>query len=230
MENTAEGKQKTIGHHGVFARHWFSLVFVLALILSVGATAYRVFAVKSYFIELETVCSPETEACFAWDVCDTEDGFCGEEDVPIDTEYYKYVERPASAFPAECASGSMEAPICADLSCLPGESDCTETFCGEETAEEGDVCVGPGYSVPEPIEESMEGESADASDDTMGEGGLTEDDMSDVGIEAERADTPSIEGGTLDMSVTGDAEESASPRTVEPTAGEVESTGVSERI
>lgn len=213
MENTTKEKQETV-EQGVFFRHWFSLVFVFALVFSVGATAYRVFASKSYSIEIETVCSPETEACFARDICDTEDGFCEEGDAPTDTEYYKYIERRASAFPAECMRGSMDMPICADLSCLPGESDCKETLCSEETLAEGDVCVGPGYSVPE----SMEGENEDASNDTVddetpleGDDLMERDaggsDVIDTEIEAEGERELSVEGIAPGISDTGESEQ-----------------------
>ena len=50
-------------------------VFV-AVALSIFATFYRIFIVSDYFVDVETVCSPETEAALRG-VCDTEDGSWG---------------------------------------------------------------------------------------------------------------------------------------------------------
>lgn len=127
---------------------WFFGIFFLAVFLSVSATFYRVFIARNYFVDAETTCSPEREACFARDLCDTEDRTCSEGDTPTETSYYKIVERKASDFPETCASGSADSLLCADISCRPGETECTETFCSDETVPEGERCVGPGF-VPE---------------------------------------------------------------------------------
>ncbi|MGB2791150.1 MAG: hypothetical protein WBC29_01205 [Candidatus Moraniibacteriota bacterium] len=148
-----------------FQSRWFFWVFFLAVFLSVFATFYRVFIAKNYLVDIETACSPETEACFARDICDTEDQTCAEGDTPTGTSYYKTVERKAFAFPEACASGSLDSPLCADLSCRSGEVDCTETFCSDETVPEGETCVGPGV-VPE---ESMTPDESALEDEESGD-------------------------------------------------------------
>lgn len=129
---------------------WFFGIFFALIFLSISATFYRVFIARDYLVTVETICSPEAQSCFARDVCDTEDQVCSEGDTPTETSYYKIVERKAFAFPETCASGSADSPLCADMSCRPGEAECTETFCADETVPEGERCMGPGF-VPEDI-------------------------------------------------------------------------------
>ena len=142
---------------------WFFGIFFALIFLSISATFYRVFIARDYLVTVETICSPEAQSCFARDVCDTEDQVCSEGDTPTETSYYKIVERKAFAFPETCASGSADSPLCADMSCRPGEAECTETFCSDETVPEGERCVGPGF-VPEDI--MAPDDSAAPSDDT----------------------------------------------------------------
>lgn len=122
---------------------WFFILFFSALSLSVGATFYRMFVARDYVVTMETVCDPSVSTCFARDMCETEDGVCGENDSPVETMYYKIVERKAYAFPEVCATGSLEDEECANLSCRLGEADCSETLCSEETLPEGETCRGP---------------------------------------------------------------------------------------
>ena len=142
---------------------WFFGIFFALIFLSISATFYRVFIARDYLVTVETICSPEAQSCFARDVCDTEDQVCSEGDTPTETSYYKIVERKAFAFPETCASGSADSPLCADMSCRPGEASCTETFCSDEAVPEGERCVGPGF-VPEDI--MAPDDSAAPSDDT----------------------------------------------------------------
>jgi len=164
---------------------WFFGIFFFSVALSVFATFYRIFIARDYLVDIEVTCSPERSACFARDICDTEDESCGEEDVPTETSYYKTVERKAYAFPEACASGSLDAPECADLSCRPGEAECTETFCSDDTVPEGETCVGPGF-VPEDVAPSPD-ESA------LEDGGTTEDSGDDVPMEDSPEERDSVQ-------------------------------------
>lgn len=122
---------------------WFFILFFGAILLSVAATFYRTFIARDYLILMETVCDPSASVCFARDICDTEEGICVEGSVPVETVYYKLVERKAFAFPEVCATGSLEAEECIDLSCRPDEAECSETLCFEEIVPEGETCRGP---------------------------------------------------------------------------------------
>ena len=165
-----DGEEKNINTENVqdagsrekIRSRWFFGIFFALILLSVSATFYRVFIARDYLVTVETLCSPETQSCFARDICDTEDQTCSEGDTPTETSYYKIVERKAFAFPETCASGSADSPLCADMSCRPGEAECTETFCADETVPEGERCMGPGF-VPEDI--TAPDDSAAPSDD-----------------------------------------------------------------
>ena len=122
---------------------WFFILFFSAFSLSVATTFYRIFVARDYLVIIETVCDPSISTCFARDMCETEDGVCGENDAPVETMYYKIVERKAYAFPEVCATGSLDDEECANLSCRLGEADCSETLCSEETLPEGETCRGP---------------------------------------------------------------------------------------
>ena len=146
-----EGKASSVGS---FLNRWFFLMFFLVAATSVAATFYRIFIARDYFVLMETVCDPSASACFARDICETEDGMCAEGDVPVETEYYKIVERKAFSFPEVCATGSLENEICADVSCRPGEGECSETLCSKETVPEGETCFGPDAIVGTDSDES----------------------------------------------------------------------------
>ncbi len=193
MDGKVIKAEEGIGGRRSFSSRWFFVVFFVAIFLSVGATYYRIFVARNYAVTLETVCDPAVSACFARDICETEDGVCGEGDTPIETAYYKIVERKASAFPEVCAFGSLEDPTCADLSCRSDEADCTETMCDDETVPEGESCVGPGFVPsndvePEEMNESEGDETANEEDASPlegelpqeGEGSVTEPEKGDM--------------------------------------------------
>lgn len=167
-ERSAESVQVEENREKIRSR-WFFVVFFSMIFLSISATFYRVFIARDYFVTLETPCSPETQSCFARDICDTEDQACSDGDTPTGTSYYKIVERKAFAFPETCASGSANPSLCADMSCRPNEAACTETFCSDGTAPEGERCVGPGF-VPEdttmPDDSAIEGSGTE--EDSVG--------------------------------------------------------------
>lgn len=137
---------------------WFFILFFGAILLSVAATFYRTFIARDYLILMETVCDPSASVCFARDICDTEEGICVEGSVPVETVYYKLVERKAFAFPEVCATGSLEAEECIDLSCRPDEDDCSEMLCSGEIVPAGEVCFGPGVVIEA---EGVEGADAE---------------------------------------------------------------------
>lgn len=146
MEDASKNEEKA-SSVGSFLNRWFFLIFFLVAATSVAATFYRIFIARDYFVLMETVCDPSASACFARDICETEDGMCAEGDVPVETEYYKIVERKAFSFPEVCATGSLENELCADVSCRPGEDECSETFCSEEIVPGGETCFGPDAGV-----------------------------------------------------------------------------------
>lgn len=169
---------------------WFFGIFFALIFLSISATFYRVFIARDYLVTVETICSPEAQSCFARDVCDTEDQVCSEGDTPTETSYYKIVERKAFAFPETCASGSADSPLCADMSCRPGEASCTETFCSDEAVPEGERCVGPGF-VPE--------DTTAPDDSAVEDDGTEEDSMNQPLTSTEKSLEENEDGNTVPM-------------------------------
>ena len=116
----------------------FLAVFFGAVLLSIFFTWYKYFVSLDYYIQAESRCNPESEACFMT-VCDPEE----DEECPEDeferARYYKLIRKKAYLFPA-C---DPENPHCPPLKCSFGERNCEETFCSEELLEEGIVCSDP---------------------------------------------------------------------------------------
>ncbi len=106
-------------------------VFVIALILSVGATYYRYVIKRDYIIFAHAPCDPKTESCF-YVPCEEGDTEC----IPADIEYYKKINK--KAFNIELCDS--ESPDCKPLVCKDGEKDCKIASCTEENVEEGESC------------------------------------------------------------------------------------------
>jgi len=121
-------------------------VFFAAIIFAVGASYYKYFVAKDYFVKMETECDPMSEVCFVFE-CDPEsDPECPAE-VEERVSYYKYVNKKAFAIPL-CDPENEE---CASLQCSADE-DCEEIFCSEETVDEGTTCNDPGQYARENAE------------------------------------------------------------------------------
>jgi hypothetical protein len=103
-------------------------VFVIALIISVGATYYRYVVKRDYIIFAHAPCDPKIESCFYYE--------CEEGDAECEIEYYKKIEK--KAFNIELCDS--ENPDCQPLVCEPNEADCEITSCTEENVEDGELC------------------------------------------------------------------------------------------
>ena len=103
-------------------------VFVVALIISVGATYYRYVVKRDYIIFAHVECDPKTESCFY--------ATCEGTDCPTEIEYYKKINK--KAFNIELCDS--ESPDCKPLVCQPNEADCEITACTEENIEGEEVC------------------------------------------------------------------------------------------
>jgi hypothetical protein len=103
-------------------------VFVIALIISVGATYYRYVVNRDYIIFAHVECDPKIESCFYTP--------CEGIDCPAEIEYYKKINK--KAFNIELCDS--ENPECQPLVCQPNEKDCEITNCTADNVEEGEVC------------------------------------------------------------------------------------------
>ena len=112
-------------------------VFVVALIISVGATYYRYVVKRDYIIFAHVECDPKVESCF-YIPCEEGDIEC----VPADIEYYKKINKKAFNIKL-CDS---ENPDCKPLVCQPNEADCEIISCSADNVEEGEECSTPETS------------------------------------------------------------------------------------
>lgn len=126
------------------------LIFIAALIFSVGLTFFKFFILRDYTIQSQVECDPYTEVCFTYH-CDPTAEECSGDSV-ADTSYYKLLDRNAKNIPL-CNPAEES---CASLACPEGEVGCVITFCDvsvDETAE----CTNPEeYSAENPVVEISE--------------------------------------------------------------------------
>lgn len=140
-------------------------VFLGLIIISVGATYWRIMIQKDYIIESQVDCDPYAEACFVWE-CDPDSDIEGEKctgDPESDIWYFKVAKRNAGKIPL-CDPNTDEA--CQPMLCEPGEKDCEEIFCAEDLleAQYASGCVDPvKYAEENPVEE--EAEDVDGAED-----------------------------------------------------------------
>lgn len=124
----------------------FFVVFFGAIFLSIFGAYYKYFISQNYFIQAQTVCDPEKEACFVY-VCDPEvDEDCPEADFER-ASYYKLIKKKAYLIPP-CDPKSEHCP---PLECGAKE-DCEETLCSEDLLEEGVICNDPDEYMAKKIE------------------------------------------------------------------------------
>lgn len=99
----------------------------------------------NFFVHAAVPCDPSEGTCFVADCSPEEDEEC-------DVSPYKKIDVLSSIAPA-----CIEEHTCEAFACTPG-TDCTETFCDDETLEDGEVCLVPEEEVLEesPAEEVEE--------------------------------------------------------------------------
>ncbi|MEK7172661.1 MAG: hypothetical protein AAB723_01460 [Patescibacteria group bacterium] len=101
----------------------FFIVFFVIVLAATGASFYKYFILKDYYIKVEVECDPEQEQCFML------------EDEAVATTYYKIIKKKALDLPL-CEADS---PDCPPLACQAGE-DCQEIFCDQATETEETPC------------------------------------------------------------------------------------------
>ncbi len=135
-----------------------TIVFVVAVLCSVGFAYYRYMIQGDFLVKYQTPCDPSQGICFVYECDAAADECTGNPDE--DTQYYSLIYRKASGVP-ECDPDESECD--GAYTCQTTEHDCRITTCDEETAtNEGVTCSNPADFLPE---ESIEDESS------AGEGG-----------------------------------------------------------
>lgn len=106
-------------------------IIFLAAIAGAVIWQYNRFVVKQDFLIYDQVsCDPKVDSCFVY--------VCEEGDEECDPTPFAKLEKSARFVPVCSPAGGN---ICPELSCAPGELDCTITTCNEETLENGELCV-----------------------------------------------------------------------------------------
>lgn len=131
-----------------------TVVFVLAVLGSVGFTYYRYMVQKDFLVKYQTPCEPSEEACFVYECDATADECTGNPEE--DTTYYSLMYRKAYNIP-ECDTG-VEGDCDDAYVCPDGEEGCSMVTCTEETATTEEVsCSDPrDFPVEEDSEEMIE--------------------------------------------------------------------------
>lgn len=105
---------------------FFSTITILLLIVIIYRfEQYQV--EKNFYIYGTVACDTEFESCFGYE--------CAAEDAECEISAYKKVELHASNAP-KCLFEND----CSSFSCTNLEN-CSETYCSEETLEDGEVCL-----------------------------------------------------------------------------------------
>lgn len=126
-------------------------IIVVALVLSVGVTFWRIFIARDYAISFDVACDPASERCFV-KTCTPDDPAnnpCLDEKASV--EYSKTLQMDAHLIPA-CDETNDN---CSRLSCTGQSTDeCREILC-DASAElpDGTTCNDPAtYQPPAPTE------------------------------------------------------------------------------
>lgn len=113
-------KEHFLGHRPLYA--------LIVIILIIGAISYVRFMIKNnYIISYEGACDPVTKVCFIG---------C-EDDECTQTHYYAKMQKYAQDLYAECGADVVDCSAANE--CLPGDRDCSVTYCDNASKEE-DEC------------------------------------------------------------------------------------------
>jgi hypothetical protein len=104
------------------------LVSLAVIIFTVWFKFSQYTVQENYILYALITCDPTTHNCFTTD-CDPENEEC-------DTSTYKKVEMTANAAPA-CVKENN----CEEFACESDDPNCSETYCSEDTLEEGERCT-----------------------------------------------------------------------------------------
>jgi len=145
----------------------FFLAFILILEGSIFASFYRFVIAKDYIVENQEDCDPTLDKCFIWEcdpnAIDESEKCTGDPD--NDTWYYKLSMRNAKNVPL-CDPDKDE--NCTPMICEPGEKDCYDVFCSDETNkqyEQEATCNDPVEYVKNNPEEKEDADSEESADE-----------------------------------------------------------------
>lgn len=122
------------------SKHVLAAIVVPLIALSAVASYYRFVVTSDYIVEYEGECDPALESCF--EGC--EDDACEE------TYPYKVMHKYAADLRETCGPDITD---CTEASmCLPGDQECTVTYCDPDELGEDEACL---VTEEEPLEEEL---------------------------------------------------------------------------
>lgn len=163
----------------------FSLVFSLVLVGTVGATYYKYFISRNFYLEGEASCDPENEKCFISECNPDEDSECPQDELER-ISYYKLSTKNAYLVPS-CDSNDEN---CHPMDCLAGQ-DCEETACDEELAKAQET----ECSDPEEYRKQLEEQKASEEENCDG-------DSCEVTTQEEGNDNASVEDNSAGVNTS----------------------------
>jgi len=137
-----------------FQKHPLLYILLPICIFAVIASFYRFMVAGDYVVEYEGACDPSTESCFVG---------CTDDEC-TEAYFYTKVQKSAGTVLSQCGPDVTD---CESANvCLPGEADCSVTFCSADALAEDETCVTPGT-----LEEVLEEQGMEMEE---GEGGIDE--------------------------------------------------------
>ncbi len=128
----------------------FLAVFLLAVVLSMAVSYWRIIIKRDYSIVASVDCDPYAEQCFVH-VCNPDpdvDGDACKGNAVDDTWFTKNINRMAYNIP-DCDPTDKS---CTALQCGENEAGCSYDSCSEATVPEGDSCNDPvQYTKDNPV-------------------------------------------------------------------------------
>lgn len=119
---------------GLISKKWMFLGVSALILLTIGATYYRVYVSQNYLVSYEVSCDVEEESCFLYE-CTAEDG---EE---CEDSLYKVMTKTAADWKNSCESSDIE-ECERSFMCSAKDEVCEIEYCTPGNAE-GIECVGP---------------------------------------------------------------------------------------
>lgn len=138
-------------------KHLLVYILLPLCLLAIAASYYRFMVVGSYVVEYEGACDPVTESCFV---------ACADDEC-TDLYYHTWVHKYASDVQRECG---IDVTDCEAANvCLPGDTECSVTYCDPALTLEDETCDdldSSSVTEPEVPEEGVEVIEVDAATTT----------------------------------------------------------------
>lgn len=131
MENTEQKSNK--------GNKIFFTILALLIFISVSITFYKIVILKDYQIVDQVSCNPKIEKCFV-STCDPSTDDTCPASTTEQTTYYKKISKNADTIYL-CEKTTEEIGCKDELSCTPGEKNCSYIYCDPNNLDDGEECA-----------------------------------------------------------------------------------------